>query len=63
MAKRNIIQLKEVGTIVLLFENGLKLIFSNIAYALKCDSIFISQSQPPKTGISYYDHLEYIVLK
>lgn len=59
----DIIWSKQVGTVILSFENGSELTFFNIAYTPKCDSNFISLSQLQKIGILYHNQLECMILK
>lgn len=60
---RDIIRSEQVRTVILTLENGLQLIFSNIAYTLECDSNLIFLGQLQKTSILYHNHLKCIVLK
>lgn len=55
--------MEQVKTVILAFKNGLELILSNLAYALRCNSNLISLGQLCKTGISYHDYHKYMILK
>lgn len=45
MIGEDIIQSKQVETVILPLKNGLELIFSNVVYALRCNSNLISLGQ------------------
>lgn len=62
-AGRDIIRSEQVETVILTLENGLQLIFSNIAYTLEYNSNLISLGQLQETGILYHDYSKCIVLK
>ena len=62
-AGRDIIRSEQVETVILPLKKCSQLTLCNVAYALKCNSNLISLDQLRETGISYYDHLEYMVLK
>ena len=62
MVRGEIIRSREVGTVQLFFQSG-KMTLLNVAYTPKCDSNLISLAQLHKSGISYHDHLDSMILK
>lgn len=63
MAGKNIFKSNQVRIVTFSLKNSSELTFSNIAYALECDSNLISLGPLQKTGISYHNELKYMILK
>ena len=62
MAGKEPNQSREVGIVYLSLQNR-KMTLLNITYTPKCDSNLISFGQLHKSGISYYDHPDSMILK
>lgn len=64
MARGKIIHSQEVDKVHLTLQSRkTTMTLLNVVYAPKCDSNLISQGQLHKSDISYYNHLNSIVLK
>ena len=63
IARGTIIRSSQVGTIILLRENGLQLTLSNVAFTPVCNSNLISLVQLREINTSYHDYPEQMVLK
>lgn len=62
-AGKDIIRLREVGTIQLLLKNRSEMILFNVAFALRYDSNLISLGQVREARISYHNHPNNMILK
>lgn len=62
MARRKVIQFQEIETVHLSFQSK-KMILFNIVYIPKCNSNLILLGQLRKSGISYHDHPDSMILK
>lgn len=62
-AKGKIIRSNEIDIIYLSNRNGVIITFINVAYTPKCNSNFILLGQLQESGITYYKHLNYMILK
>lgn len=63
IAKKEIIRLEKIGLVYLLTNIRVIIIPKNMAYILRYDFNFILLSQLTELGITYHNHLKYIILK